>query len=110
MRIPELDTFVYGMSYHRQMIRENLYDSWTPEEEDGFHVLLAHGGDGEHIPIDARRLARQDSVIWPWDISISLMLFSGEKPFMRGRWSPSTGTIRESTATWRDPGTGGNSG
>lgn len=57
VRIPELDTFVYGMSYHRQMIRENLYDSWTPEEEDGFHVLLAHGGDGEHIPIDARRLA-----------------------------------------------------
>ena len=35
VRIPELDTFVYGMSYHRQMIRENLYDSWTPEEEDG---------------------------------------------------------------------------
>ena len=44
------------MSYHRQEIREALYDNWKPEDEPGFHVLLAHGGDENHIPIDAKRL------------------------------------------------------
>lgn len=57
VEIPELHTFVYGMSYCRQEIPEPVYDSWKPEPEEGFHVLLAHGGDENHIPIDARRLA-----------------------------------------------------
>lgn len=54
--IPELDTFVYGMSYQHQEIRDPLYDAWKPEEKPGFHVLLAHGGDGNHIPMDMTRL------------------------------------------------------
>ena len=57
VRIPELHTFVYGMSYERQEIRESLYNDWKPEEEKGFHVLLAHGGDEKHIPMDMKRIA-----------------------------------------------------
>ena len=57
VRIPELHTFVYGMSYERQEIRESFYNDWKPEEEKGFHVLLAHGGDEKHIPMDMKRIA-----------------------------------------------------
>ena len=57
VRIPELHTFVYGMSYEHQEIREPLYNNWKPEEEKGFHVLLAHGGDEKHIPMDMKRIA-----------------------------------------------------
>ena len=54
--IEELQTFVYGMSYEHQEIKEPLYDSWMPEQEPGFHVLLAHGGDEKHIPMDAKKI------------------------------------------------------
>ena len=54
--IEELQTFVYGMSYEHQEIKEPLYDSWQPEQEPGFHVLLAHGGDEKHIPMDAKKI------------------------------------------------------
>ena len=54
--IEELQTFVYGMSYEHQEIKEPLYDSWQPEQEQGFHVLLAHGGDEKHIPMDAKKI------------------------------------------------------
>lgn len=57
VKVPELNVFVYGMSYHRQEIREALYDAWRPEAEEGFHVLLAHGGDADHIPMDVKRLS-----------------------------------------------------
>lgn len=57
IRIQELNTFVYGMSYERREIQEPLYDDWEPEDEKGFHVLLAHGGDAEHIPMDFRKIS-----------------------------------------------------
>lgn len=57
VRDEELGVCVYGMSYHSQEIRENLYDPLKPEGVEGFHVLLAHGGDEKHIPIDAAALA-----------------------------------------------------
>lgn len=51
VRIPEIKTEVYGFSYHRQEIREPLYDGLRAEKGDYFKILLAHGGDGDHIPI-----------------------------------------------------------
>ena len=57
VRDEKLGVCVYGMSYHSQEIRENLYDPLKPEGVEGFHVLLAHGGDEKHIPIDAAALA-----------------------------------------------------
>lgn len=48
--------YVYGMSYHRQEIKENIYDYVRPVQEPGFHVLLAHGGDEKHIPIDLKTI------------------------------------------------------
>lgn len=53
---PELHTAVYGLSYHSREIRERLYDGLEPEEDGMFSILLAHGGDEKHIPIDRRKL------------------------------------------------------
>lgn len=52
-----LDAWVTGLSYEHREIREPLYDSLKPEIQDGFHVLLAHGGDESHIPMDMTALA-----------------------------------------------------
>lgn len=52
-----LNTSVYGFSYHQKEIPEPLYDRLEPDKEPGCHILLAHGGDESHIPIDKRRLA-----------------------------------------------------
>lgn len=57
---PELHTAVYGFSYHSREIREPLYDGLNPEDDGMFSVLLAHGGDEKHIPIDKRKLLASD--------------------------------------------------
>ncbi len=53
---PEFDTAVYGMSYHSREIREPAYDGLKPCGAEPFEILLAHGGDAKHIPLDAGRL------------------------------------------------------
>ncbi len=54
--IKEIDTWVYGISYDRQKITTPLYDDLVPTCEDGIHILLAHGGDSEHSPMDFEKL------------------------------------------------------
>lgn len=57
VHVEEANVFVYGMSYQHQEIREPLYDSVRPGKEAGFHVLLAHGGDETHIPMNMRTVS-----------------------------------------------------
>ncbi len=45
-------TAVYGFSYWQQEITTACYDNIAPSDVDGYHILLAHGGDGKHVPID----------------------------------------------------------
>lgn len=52
----DLGASVYGFSYDRKEISEPLYDDLIPEREKGCHILLAHGGDERHIPMDFKRL------------------------------------------------------
>lgn len=54
---PELGAAVYGFSYHSREIREPEYDGITPGRVQPIEILLAHGGDRRHIPIDMRALA-----------------------------------------------------
>lgn len=51
-----LNTTVYGFSYYSREITEPLYDDLEPDDTPGCHILLAHGGDEHHIPIDKKRL------------------------------------------------------
>lgn len=51
IRFPELETAVYGLSYHAREIEEPLYDSAQAKNLARYEILLAHGGDEKHIPI-----------------------------------------------------------
>lgn len=57
IRLPELKVEIYGLSYYRQEIREPLYDGLEAEKNEYFRILLAHGGDAEHIPLNKERLS-----------------------------------------------------
>ena len=57
IRFPSLNCEVYGFSYDRNRIAENRYDRLRPSKNDLFHILLAHGGDRDHIPIDPQALS-----------------------------------------------------
>ena len=48
----ELHTTIYGISYWTNQIREAVYDDMKPQDYDEFSILLAHGGDESHIPIN----------------------------------------------------------
>lgn len=52
----DVDTHVYGLSYWSQEMTEACYDDCEPLGEDGFHILLAHGGDVRHAPMDYEKL------------------------------------------------------
>ncbi|MBR2527042.1 MAG: DNA repair exonuclease [Blautia sp.] len=69
---PLLPVYIYGLSYEHQEITQALYEElvpWSDQEEfqikeedqepfEEFHILLAHGGDARHIPIDLRAISR----------------------------------------------------
>jgi len=55
--LDEINTEIHGFSYHQSEIREPLYDHLQAPRDGRVHILLGHGGDDRHIPIDCRRLA-----------------------------------------------------
>jgi DNA repair exonuclease SbcCD nuclease subunit len=55
-QFPELNTEVYGFSYHTRDITEALYDTIKPVKKDRMNILLAHGGDEKDIPMNRRKL------------------------------------------------------
>ncbi len=56
IRFASIGCEVYGFSYDRPQITKARYDHLHPEDNAYFHILLAHGGDADHIPIDVRAL------------------------------------------------------
>lgn len=54
----DLGTTIYGFSYHSREITQALYDEIIPEEEGVCTILLAHGGDEKHIPINKKQLSQ----------------------------------------------------
>ncbi len=55
--LEELNTEIHGFSYHQSEIRESLYDGLQAPRDGRIHILLGHGGDDRHIPINGRRLS-----------------------------------------------------
>lgn len=53
----DLDTEVHGFSYHQAEISEPLCNGLQAPNDGRIHILLAHGGDARHVPIDRYRLA-----------------------------------------------------
>ena len=66
--LEDINTYVYGMSYTGREITEPVYNQNFPggsrnlerEHEGANHILLAHGGDEKHIPIQFRQLGETD--------------------------------------------------
>lgn len=56
--LPEFNVEVYGLSYHQKEITERIYDKIVPDENDAYHILLAHGGDEKHIPFSKEKLLK----------------------------------------------------
>ena len=54
--VDKLNLYIYGMSYHNREIRENIYDNLTPDNEERINILMAHGGDETHGPINFQSL------------------------------------------------------
>ncbi len=54
---PELNAQVHGFSYWRTDITQPLYDHLSVPRDGQIHILLGHGGDARHIPIDMERVA-----------------------------------------------------
>jgi DNA repair exonuclease SbcCD nuclease subunit len=52
--LEDINTEVYGFSYHRRDITEPLYNKTRPGCEERINILLAHGGDEKNIPIDKK--------------------------------------------------------
>ena len=57
VEIPELNTCVYGLSYHQTEIRDAMYDHVIVDNTDMINILVAHGGDEKHIPINRKKVA-----------------------------------------------------
>lgn len=58
LEFPSIETAVYGLSYHAKQVREPLYDTAYPQKRQKVEILLAHGGDAEHIPLSRERLRK----------------------------------------------------
>lgn len=52
-----LPVSIYGLSYHSSEITSPLYTEQVIPPDSNFHILLAHGGDSTHIPIDYKQLS-----------------------------------------------------
>lgn len=57
VEIPELNVCVYGLSYYSTEITEAMYDHIIVDRPDMINILVAHGGDDKHIPINKKKLA-----------------------------------------------------
>ncbi len=53
---PDINTKVWGFSYHNYEITNPKYDDLRIEDHSCTNILLAHGGDERHVPIDFRKL------------------------------------------------------
>ena len=56
VEFPEIDTCVYGLSYHSKEIQEPLYKKQKARKYQKIEILLAHGGDEKHLPFKKQDL------------------------------------------------------
>lgn len=53
----DINTEVYGFSYHTAEITENRLDHLKIPADGRIHILLGHGGDSNHVPFDPAAMA-----------------------------------------------------
>lgn len=55
--VPQADAWVYGRSYHSRELPDESICKTGALQKPGCHILLAHGGDERHMPIQTEQLA-----------------------------------------------------
>lgn len=55
--LDDINVCVTGFSFGQVEYTEDVYADIMPQMEDAINILLAHGGDEKHIPINFRRMA-----------------------------------------------------
>ncbi len=58
--IEELNTEVYGFSYHSRELHEAKFHSIKPGHKDRINILLVHGGSVNHSPMDKAKMLESD--------------------------------------------------
>ena len=58
--LPELDTWVYGKSYHSREITQAEDLRGVYNSKAGRHILMLHGGDESHTPFNKAQLAKSN--------------------------------------------------
>lgn len=56
VEFPQLSLAVYGCSYHSREIKEAKYDNAFAGNKQRYEILIAHGGDEKHIPIQRNKI------------------------------------------------------
>ena len=54
----DINTEVYGFSYHTRDIYESCFDGLKPKDPERINILLGHGGEPSKVPIDWKQLER----------------------------------------------------
>ncbi|HCA22424.1 MAG TPA: DNA repair exonuclease [Lachnospiraceae bacterium] len=54
-----INTCVTGYSYDRPVVENDVISEISPGREDAVNILLACGGDSQHMPFDRKKLARK---------------------------------------------------
>ncbi|MCR5704040.1 MAG: metallophosphoesterase [Eubacterium sp.] len=57
VELPDLNLCIYGLSYYENEITDPLYDHIIVDEPEKINVLVAHGGDEKHIPMNRKKMA-----------------------------------------------------
>ncbi len=58
--IEEINTEVYGFSYHTRDVLSSKVDSICPGVEERINILLTHGGDDRNQPFDKKALLKSE--------------------------------------------------
>lgn len=53
----DINTEVWGLSYHTAEITSNLLEDVSAPDNGHIQVLMAHGGDSEHLPFNREKLS-----------------------------------------------------
>lgn len=55
--LPQIETAVYGFSYFSREMRERPYEGKRAPGKEPFEILMVHGGDEKHVPVDRDGIA-----------------------------------------------------
>lgn len=83
-----LCTRVYGLSYHHRNVYENPFQGMRLKKDDYCNILLAHGGDEEHMPFQVNELERMAFDYVALGHLHKPMQITGHKAVMAGALQP----------------------